>query len=268
MNRQQRRAQDAQEKKTNKGNGSSPPAPYVCVGIPSQELWHAKFGMCLLHMFLDAMVKEVPGIGRLQGVRIHNVQSSTIWRSRQQLIDLAMEDGCTHLLFVDCDQTFPAQTLRRMLYHQKAVMACNIAVKQFPSLPTARKWLNDGPAPIFTTKESKGIERVWRIGTGIMLIDLSIMKSVAEPWFQVSSVVDGTQYGEDWWFCQQVEQAGFDIWIDHELSWEVGHIGPMTYGHEHITEDVIRETEKIILEGTMDEKAGLLGTLVGRLESQ
>lgn len=267
MNRQQRRAQTVQEKKA--GNGAASPAPYVCVGIPSQDKWFAKFGMCLLQMFLDGLTQEVPGIGKLAGIRIHNIQGSTIWRQRQQLIELAIKDGSTHILFIDCDQTFPPSTLRRLLYHQKPVVACNVATKQIPSIPTARKLIGNGePMPVFTTENSKGLEKVWRIGTGIMLVDLSIIPTLEEPWFQVSSSNDSDHYGEDWWFCQQIEKAGFDIFIDHELSWEVGHIGMLTYGHEHISQDVIAEVESIILDGTADDKASLLKTLSKRLEAQ
>ena len=272
MNRHQRRAQEAQARKeTGNGSAESPLSglgPSVTIGIPSQETWHAKFGMSLLLMFLDSMTQEVPEIGKIERVRIHNIQGSTIWQQRHQLIQLALEDESTHLLFLDCDQTFPPSTLRRLLFHRKAIAACNIATKQIPSIPTARKLVNGTPMPVFTTPESKGIERVWRIGTGIMLVDLSIIDALDEPWFKVSSSDEGEHYGEDWWFCQQVEKAGFHIYIDHDLSWQVGHIGNLVYGHEHIPQEVIDETNAIILEGTDAERGALHATLKGRIEAQ
>lgn len=264
MNRHQRRAQRAMDK----SNGSKAPGPSVTIGIPSGDTWNAKFGMCLVQMFLDTMINPIPNMGKVQHVKIHNIQGSTIWRQRQQIIEKAIEDESTHLLFVDCDQTFPSTTIRRLLFHQKELIACNIATKQIPSIPTARKWINGGAVPVFTTPESQGLEKVWRIGTGVMLVDLSIIPKIEEPWFQVSSLNESDHYGEDWWFCQQIEKAGIDIWIDHELSWEVEHIGSLAYGHQHITPEVIAVVEDIIAEGTATDKKQLMKTLTERLMPQ
>ena len=70
-----------------------------------------------------------------------------------------------------------------------------------------------------------------------MLIDLSIMSRVAKPWFKVEWGDESNQYGEDWWFCQQFEKAGIPIFVDHELSWQVGHIGQMEYFHNMVLDE-------------------------------
>ncbi len=144
-----------------------------------------------------------------------------------------LDEGFSHLLFLDCDQTFPSSTMRRLLVHKKPVVAANVATKGFPTKPTARR-VGD---LVYTTENSKGLEQVDRVGTGIMMIDLSIMSSIPKPWFSASSVAeDGEQYGEDWWFCQQLEKSGIPIYIDHDLSWEVGHLGEFEYCHRHVEE--------------------------------
>jgi hypothetical protein len=33
------------------------------------------------------------------------------------------------------------------------------------------------------------------------------------------------EIGEDIYFCQQAQKAGFEVWCDQELSKEVAHIG-------------------------------------------
>ena len=48
--------------------------------------------------------------------------------------------------------------------------------------------------------------------------------------------------GEDWFFVQKVEQAGFDTFIDHDLSRHVGHVGNFQYTHSHIP--VVEDLEK------------------------
>jgi hypothetical protein len=50
--------------------------------------------------------------------------------------------------------------------------------------------------------------------------------------------------GEDWRFCELALEAGFDIWVDHYLSNEIGHIGDYNYGH-----DVVGELQQEVANG-------------------
>ena len=229
------------------------PAAYVCLGIPSGATWAAQFATSLWGMTIDSLMQLTPGYSHID-LALQNTRGSTLWTQRSKIMQDAVTRGCTHLLFVDSDQTFPPATLRRLLAHKKPVVAANVAVKQIPAFPTARKRPHNGgpPAPIFTTLESKGLEEVWRVGTGIMLIDLSIVQELPQPWFKVSWGDDDDQYGEDWWFCSLVEKAGIPIYIDHDLSWEVGHIGPMEYQHFHVPKELVAESNKLWAEGGLE----------------
>ena len=241
MNRHQRRTAAAQTKETL-------PDANVYIGIPSGDHWFAKFAMDTIMVVLDTLGYPTPGF-RTVSCGIRNVRGSVIWKQRSDLVETAIKDGYTHLLFVDTDQTFPANTLRRLLAHKKPVVACNVAVKKFPSNPTARNLVNGDVRMVFTTEKSTGLEEVWRIGTGIMLIDLSIMDKVEKPWFKVSWGGEGEQYGEDWWFCSQIQKAGFPIFIDHDLSWDVGHLGFIEYDHRMVPDEMIEESMKMAVEG-------------------
>jgi hypothetical protein len=39
---------------------------------------------------------------------------------------------------------------------------------------------------------------------------------------------------EDVTFCRKVRARGHEIWVDHDLSREVRHIGSISLGHEHM----------------------------------
>ena len=125
---------------------------------------------------------------------------------------------------------------------QKDIIACNCATKMVPSSPTARYKSDAVPAgiPVYTTEEkAKGddrIEKVWRIGTGIMLISKKVLHALkGKPLFEVLWN-EATNYyeGEDWRMLDLAEEAGFDVWIDHLVSASVGHVGDMTYGHDTV----------------------------------
>ena len=224
MNRHQRRVAGS--------TGGNLPSAKVLVAVPSGTMWHAGFGMCLVQLMLDTALFPTPGFEKVEA-GLTNKKGSVIWRQRTELVQQGLDEGFTHLLFIDSDQTFPSSTLRRLLVYSKAVVAANVATKGFPARPTARR----AGEIIYTWENSKGLEEVSRIGTGIMMIDLSIMPSVPKPWFSASGIdEDGEQYGEDWWFCQQLERAAIPIYIDHDLSWEVGHLGEFEYCHRHVEE--------------------------------
>ncbi len=261
MNRHQRRQAEKLA-----GIEKKNPEAQVMIAIPSGPFWHAEFAMGVTLMMLDTMIYDTPGWGNIT-VSLKNIRGSIIWKQRTDLIQAAIKEGNTHLLFIDTDQVAPANTIRRLIHHKKPIVACNVAIKQVPTMPTARK-LNDGQMePVFTTAESRGLEEVYRIGTGVMLIDLAIMKDVPMPWFKVSwDKEGGEQYGEDWWFCMQLEKQGIPIYIDHDLSWEIGHIGQLTYKHEHVDPQLIAETQDILANGTPEEKAKLMHTALRRLD--
>ena len=259
MNRHQRRAAEKEAEKQAKDNGKVfLPDAKVMVAIPSGEQWYARFAMCLMQTILDALTYPTPGFGKVE-TTIKNVRGSTLWRQRSDLVQAGLDANCTHLIFIDTDQTFPSSTIRRLLFHKKPVVASNVCIKQIPTMPTARKFFEGRLEPVFTTVESEGLEKVARIGTGIMMIDLSIMEKIPQPWFKVSWGADNAdQYGEDWWFCMQLEKQGITIYIDHDLSWEVGHIGSIEFGHQHVEPVLIEETKRIMAEGTEEEKAHMM----------
>jgi hypothetical protein len=146
--------------------------------------------------------------------------------------------NCTHALFIDTDQTFPMDAAHRLIAWKKPVVACNIPLKVMPSFPTARA-RSGSPfgTPIFSMGRDNivGLEKVWRVGAGVMMIDLSILEKIEKPWFEIRYSDKHAQFvGEDWYFVKKVEDAGFDVFIDHQLSRLVGHVGQFQYTHAHI----------------------------------
>ncbi len=205
------------------------------IGIPSGPEWPADFAMCLLNLVLFMVRGPVPGFTS-NSVKIFNKRTSLLPKSRQELVQDALDAGCSHLLFVDSDQTFPSNLVHMLAKHGKNVIGCNIAVRMIPSSPTARNKHPTWPGgEVVYSNGRADLEQVWRLGTGVMLINLQIMKHLAKPWFSVVFNEELNDfYGADWYFCEQLEKAGIAIWVDHAASQEVGHIGRLTYEHAHI----------------------------------
>lgn len=218
----------------------------LLVAIPSTQTWEADFGMSLVFMSTYVSAHPVPGYGRV-AYQVQNKRGSILAHMRQTFVEQALKHGASHLLFIDSDQTFPRDTVHRLIAHNKQVVGANIATKVLPAQPTARNKSNDIHGDlVYTRPSSKGLEQVWRLGTGLMLIDMNIFKREGMqqgPWFsQYWHEKLGAYVGEDWAFCERLDAAGVKIWVDHDLSKEVGHIGKLTYGHDLVQEEKPRAT--------------------------
>ena len=216
------------------------PAVKLAICIPSNGHWVSDFGYCLAQLCVycaSALFEE----GQSREVLFIDKRTSNLPRSRHECLEDALMQDCTHALFIDTDQTFPMDTAHRLIRWKKPVVACNVPLKVMPSFPTARARAA-GPfgTPIYSnvgpgTPPPQGLEKVWRVGAGIMMIDLSILQKIERPWFEIRYSDKHAQFvGEDWYFVKKVEDAGFDVFIDHDLSRHIGHVGPFQYTHAHI----------------------------------
>lgn len=206
----------------------------VLVGIPSGGDWKPNFGMSLVNMVLasQAPTRDRRFVSRLS---VLNTKGSILPKNRLEIVRRALEGRYSHILFLDDDMTFPQDTLLRLLSHCKAVIACNCPTKMLPSTSTARdKGLGKTGVPV-QSNGNVGIAKVWRVGTGVMLLDTRVFRGLSQPWFPVEWNPElGDYTGEDWAFCSRLEEAGIPIYVDHSLSREIGHVGSHEFRHTDI----------------------------------
>ena len=214
--------------------------PHVVVGIPSMSIWHADFAMDLLQMVIVSMATP-NALGEPKvDVSIDNHKGSILPLQRTQLVKNSIGKGATHILFVDTDMRFPAETLVRLLDHGKDIVACNCVTKRIPAVPTAR--LDNGTwegevlqPPEQWTADMDELVEVWRVGTGVMLIRLDVFRKIEEPWFPIEFSEEHQLYrGEDWSFCQKAHDAGFKLYVDVPLSYSIQHQGMFNYSMEYV----------------------------------
>lgn len=192
----------------------------VSLAVPSRNLWMAETAMSFAAM-VAASVNEITNLDLI----FDNTVGTGLCMNRIKCVRKAIEHECDYILFIDDDMSVPMQTLMLLLARQKPVIAANCARKELPPRPTAKGF--DGNY-VYTKESSEGVERVFSVGTGIMLIHTDVFKEIEEPWFCEDPVAG---VGEDIWFCKKVREAGIEIYIDHDLSKDVGHIGDFNYNH-------------------------------------
>ncbi len=186
--------------------------PTVAIGIPSGDMVHADFAAHLATMCLN------PGARTC----IINAKSSLVALGRNQCAEAAKLAGATHLLFLDSDMVFPANTLTRLLRHKKHIVGAVYSRRVPPFHPLGVTYEGEH------MHVTGGMRRMKIIPTGCLMIDMSVFSRLAKPWF--STRIDGEKLlGEDYYFCERAAEAGFEIWCDGDLSREVGHIGQSVY---------------------------------------
>jgi hypothetical protein len=149
--------------------------------------------------------------------------------SRTRLVNQAKKLGGTHMLFLDHDMfLMPSPNMAgkmvdpitRALSHDKDVVG---APYHFRSLP-----LKTTSTPLSDMSDKKGLYRAQGLGTGFMLIKMSVFDKIEKPWFQFGRNAESELvYGEDWFFCQQCIKAGIEIWCDGGLN--IKHTGDYDY---------------------------------------
>ena len=146
--------------------------------------------------------------------------------------------------------TFPQDMVGRLLAHDKEIVAANCARRRMPTGPTAQNYDENGKRQaVYTMPESTGLEEVGSIGTGIMLIKREVFEGMSEPWFDMPWQSTRGYMGEDVFFCKKAQELGYKVYIDHDVSKEIGHIGTFEFRHDH-TWIVKEEMEKEAKDGT------------------
>ena len=187
--------------------------PLVAIGIPSGDMVHADFAMRLATLCMN------PGARCC----LVNAKSSLVMLGRNQIVAAAQAAKATHLLFLDTDLVFPADTLIRLLAHDRDIVGGVYRQRVPPFHPLGVTFEGEH------TFVTNGLRRMKIMPTGCLLIRMSVFDRLTKPFFNTR--VEGEKIvGEDVDFCLRAAAAGFEIWCDGDLSREVGHMGQTVVG--------------------------------------
>jgi hypothetical protein len=198
----------------------------VVICVPSTGQWASSFGHALAIMAANFMTWRPAGC-KSKFLQIFTQDSSMLVHSRHELVKNALKAGATHVLFLDSDMVFPKDTLQRLLLAEKDVIGVNCTTRGWPVTHIAHDFMQD----LVDSRRRSGLEKVQQVGLAVMLIRAEVLKKLKPPLFMMEWVPDTNTYcGEDIYFCQIVQSAGYDVWIDNDLSHEVLHVGHMAFG--------------------------------------
>lgn len=190
------------------------------IGGPTREWVPASFALDLAQLL--AHTREH---GPWTSITLGFIQSTYVHVGREAVLVGALERQATHVLWLDTDMAFPADTAIRLVKHVHPIVACNCVMRDPRLLFTATR----GGKRVDTLPSSTGLESVDTVGMAVMLMRIDTVAHLPRPWFRHHLTDEGGDVGEDVVFCRKVRAAGHEIFIDHDLSKEIGHIGQHTY---------------------------------------
>jgi hypothetical protein len=198
----------------------------VFAGVPSTGHWRAGTARCVTAMFAE-FTRRFPKVEIILGTQT----LSMLVQSRHNLVVKALQHKATHMLFIDSDMVFPPDTLERLLARKKGVIAVNATTRTFPVKHIA----HDKDGKVVDSRGKTGVEAVQHVGLAVALVETSVLQGLTPPLFLMDWIPNVRGYcGEDVYFCAITAEKGHEIFIDHDLSHEVGHVGDFIYGPQHI----------------------------------
>ncbi len=168
---------------------------------------------------------------------------SNICSGRQQRVNEAMASDCTHMLMIDDDMVFAQNMVHKMLHEcnelvksgiTKVAMGVNAVRKNPAGLTYTAKGIDEeftpGMEAYMQSKGKSGVAEVSRCGLGAFLIETQILREIPKPHFEILFNHEKDDHeGEDFYFIRKLREHGVMVFVDQDISQNMGHAGEFIY---------------------------------------
>lgn len=142
---------------------------------------------------------------------------SIITKARNLITERFLASGRDCLLFLDADLVFDAGDMLALLERPEAVVGSAYVQKNGLGKYNVR--------PLYPLNQQDGVWECEGLATGFLKINREAFEIVPKPYFETPEI-DGVEWGEDFYFCRKVREAGGSVWMRPA---RIGHIGRFTY---------------------------------------
>lgn len=192
----------------------------VLVAIPCNDMMHTDFTRSLVGMQVEGQVQFT------------FAQGSLVYDARNQLADIAIDNGFDAVLWLDSDMVFNPDLFMRMSEDLKTMplVSAMCYTRKRPIHPVIYQSLyrdsNGVPhADFFDDWPDEPFE-VAAVGFGAVMCRTELLRKVREKYLRAFSPIAG--FGEDLSFCLRVTELGEKMYCDPRIK--VGHVGLAVYG--------------------------------------
>lgn len=205
--------------------------PHVAICFLSRGICHSGFAFDLANLVGYATATLVQ-----LGMDLHLTCYTTTYvqTGRSECMREVLKDPkVTHILWLDDDMRFPKIALQNLLERNQSIVGCNYASRLPPYRPIAITSQAED-TPCVTSEDATGLEPVEVLGFGCVLVRREVFDTLAYPWFDTPYRAEGQYWtGDDVYFCEQARQAGYTLYVDHDLSKHVKHCGTFEFSLDH-----------------------------------
>lgn len=195
----------------------------VSILVPTRDTVYSHFSLSL-----GNLIKTTTQMGI--DVHLFFDASTILINQRENLINQAIAMKSEWVLWLDSDMMFPPTTLLRLLSHKEDIVACNYMKRSFPSKSVAFTDTTDWESWV-PLEHSNNLEVVEAVGMGCVLMRTNVFKQLTKPYFEYTYQSETRDWiGEDFTLFKKLNDLGYKVKIDMNLSTQVYHIGTFAYG--------------------------------------
>lgn len=192
----------------------------LAICVPARDTVHAGFAKALANLAVQLQKDNID-----YDILIN--LGSVIPQQRNTLVLEARQIKATHILWLDSDMHFPSTAVNQLLKHNVSIVAATYSTRVKPLRSVA---FVDKTDLNLRLKAKTGLHKVFGVGMGCMLVDIQVYNYIQPPWHQYLFNKDTQDLsGEDIWFCQCANDAGYEIYVDADLSNSVAHFGTKAF---------------------------------------
>lgn len=166
----------------------------------------------------------------VQSLITDSVEGSGIAENYERMVLKYLEDEAvhwTHFLSVEDDMGFAPDVLHMLAKHKLPIVGANYSTNKGPRQRFTAAGLN---GPCVTNEETIGVEEVSLLPQGLTLVAREVYEALPHPWFLMGySKESGKYVYQDYYFSQIARDAGFKLFVDHDVSKKICHTGPYNY---------------------------------------
>ena len=139
-------------------------------------------------------------------------------RNKNYTIHQALDNDCSHVMFVDENIVIQPDTIQKLFIHNKDVVTALYLTITYPHFPAVfNGWFEDAKESImYLDKDIKGLVPIIGCGLGCVLIKIEVFKKLRYPWIEG----DGLEL-----FIKALS-SGFKMFCDTDTR--VGHLHTST----------------------------------------
>ena len=206
----------------------------IGIAIPTAGTVRMAFAASLVGMVAKFAAGGVPTVPEAKiSIALHVLESSNWITNREKLARASIDDNETHLMFLDDDMVFDPRVLEILLGRRQAIVTTNYLIKTEPPTDFVAVSLDGQRVP--TKAESTGIQPIAYSGFGVSLIEVEVFKQTPQPWFMPDFNAEQSEYTtEDNPFFRRAREAGFTVYVDHDASKLVSHMGSRAWNWSEV----------------------------------